>query len=208
MPAQKIVTMKLSELRPAGFNPRKISPASQKNLANSIKRFGMVQPIIFNTKTGNVVGGHQRLAILKASGTKETDVVQVSLSANEEKALNVALNNINGEWDYDKLTDLLTELKDSDFKLDVMGFTKTELDAILKDDGEIEREMSKPGLTPDQRLVIFEANAIKQIVLYLPTKKYLEVLKRLQSLATELKLDNHTDVFLHLLKAYDATHRR
>jgi len=106
----RIETKKISELNPAKYNPREISDESLKGLKASLQRFGCVEPIIWNEKTGNVVGGHQRLKVID---TEETEVVVVDLDEIEEKALNVALNNpeIQGKWNYEKLGILLPELK-------------------------------------------------------------------------------------------------
>ena len=102
----------LAGLRPADYNPRTISAAAKAGLAASINRWGCVEPVIWNQRSGNVVGGHQRLDALAARGDVETDVVVVDLDAVEEKALNVALNNqaIAGEWDWGKLSALLPEI--------------------------------------------------------------------------------------------------
>ena len=86
-----ITRMPLAELKPAAYNPRRISDAALGGLAHSIERFGCVQPIIWNRPTKRVVGGHQRLRVLLDRGEAEADVVVVDLSAAEEKALNVAL---------------------------------------------------------------------------------------------------------------------
>ena len=88
-----IKKMKLADLKPAPYNPRTISEAALRGLSASIKRFGLVEPIIVNKRSGHVVGGHQRLKVLEAEGVKETQVVVVDLDAKDEKALNVALNN-------------------------------------------------------------------------------------------------------------------
>ena len=103
----------LASLRPAGYNPRTITAAARAGLAASIDRWGCVEPVIWNQRSGNVVGGHQRLDALAARGDVETDVVVVDLDAVEEKALNVALNNqaIAGEWDWGKLSALLPEIE-------------------------------------------------------------------------------------------------
>ena len=99
----KLLCKQLSELVPAPYNPREISEAALRGLRESIHRYGLVEPIIWNERTGNVVGGHQRLLVLKADGVAETDVVVVDLPEVEEKALNVALNNpaIAGEFTQD-----------------------------------------------------------------------------------------------------------
>ena len=96
----RVETRKLSDLVPADYNPRTISDDALSGLGESIGRFGLVQPIIVNARTGRVVGGHQRLKVLEARGVEATDVVVVDLAETEEKALNLALNSqvIAGEW--------------------------------------------------------------------------------------------------------------
>jgi len=107
-----IKKMKLAELKPAPYNPRTISEAALRGLSASIKRFGLVEPIIVNKRSGNVVGGHQRLKVLESEGVKETQVVIVDLDEAEEKALNVALNNqaIAGDFTAD-IQALIDELR-------------------------------------------------------------------------------------------------
>jgi DNA modification methylase len=107
------VRKQMSELRQAEYNPRTISDRALAGLSNSIDRFGMVQPIIWNKRTGNIVGGHQRYEVLLRKGETETDVVEVDLSENEERALNVALNNpeIQGEFNDEKLKKVLYQIK-------------------------------------------------------------------------------------------------
>jgi hypothetical protein len=107
-----LVTKQLSELHPAPYNPRIISDAALRGLRESIHRYGLVEPIIYNERTGHVVGGHQRLLVLKADGAAETECVVVDLPEVEEKALNIALNNpaIAGEFT-DDLRNIITQLE-------------------------------------------------------------------------------------------------
>ncbi|MGE0193902.1 MAG: site-specific DNA-methyltransferase [Planctomycetota bacterium] len=101
----RLESRRVAELVPAGYNPRTISPAALAGLGESIGRYGLVQPIIVNARTGNVVGGHQRLKVLEAKGVEATDVVVIDVDEAEEKALNLALNSprISGEWTADAL---------------------------------------------------------------------------------------------------------
>lgn len=103
IPETRIERRKVSDLTPADYNPRDISERALQGLSESVKRFGLVQPIIVNERTGNVVGGHQRLKVLDGAGEAETDVVVVDIDEGEERALNVALNNqhISGEFTED-----------------------------------------------------------------------------------------------------------
>lgn len=96
----------VSELTPAPYNPRKALKSGDKDyekLKRSIEEFGYVEPVIWNEHTGRVVGGHQRLKVLSDMGVTELDCVIVDIPEVQEKALNIALNKISGEWDIDKL---------------------------------------------------------------------------------------------------------
>ena len=88
----EIVTMDIAVLRASHYNPRRISAAAMAALTTSLERFGDVQPIVWNKRSGLVVGGHQRLKILKSKKVKQTSVVVVDLDERSERALNVALN--------------------------------------------------------------------------------------------------------------------
>ena len=124
--------MKISDLRPADYNPRQdLQPGDPEyeKIANSIEEFGYVEPVVWNEQTGNVVGGHQRLKILAAMGKTEIEVSVVNMSLHDEKILNVALNKIGGRWDTSKLTEILQELKEQD-GLEITGFEEWELEAL------------------------------------------------------------------------------
>ena len=84
---------KLSELHPAAYNPREIRQEAIDGLGGSIDRYGVLVPIIWNKRSGNIVGGHQRFKVLQSKGVEETDVVVVDLDDNEEVALNITMNN-------------------------------------------------------------------------------------------------------------------
>lgn len=126
----------IDRLLPAGYNPRmdlQAEDEAYKSLEKSIDAFGYVAPIIWNERTGNVVGGHQRLKILLAKGYSEVEVSCIDLSEEDEKLLNLALNKITGRWDMDKLEELLNDIQDSGSDLLLSGFNQEELDDILTD---------------------------------------------------------------------------
>lgn len=122
--------MLITDLKPADYNPRKISESALKGLSVSLLKFGNVQPIVFNKKTKNVVGGHQRLKILQKQGINEVDVVEVNLTEKEEKTLNLTLNNphITGDFTSD-VEAMINDLFISDAEL----VSELKLDDILKD---------------------------------------------------------------------------
>ena len=132
----EIVKMKLSELNPAAYNPRKaLKPgdSAYEKLKASILSFGNVEPIVWNRSTGNVVGGHQRLRVLLDLGVEESEVSVVELSEVDERRLNIALNKITGEWDDEKLTSLLAELTAGGADVYPTGFDEQELSSMFAD---------------------------------------------------------------------------
>ena len=145
-----------ADLLPADYNPRKdLKPGDKEyeKLKRSIEQFGYVEPVIWNKTTGRVVGGHQRLKVLIDMGMTEVDCVVVELSEEKEKALNVALNKISGEWDNDKLALLIADLQGTDFDVSLTGFEPAELEALFRedtkkgvhdDDFDVEAELQQP----------------------------------------------------------------
>jgi len=125
----------ISHINPAPYNPRKdLQPgdAEYEKLHRSLDEFGMVEPLVWNQRTRNLVGGHQRLKVLVAAGETEVDVSVVDLPPEKEKALNVALNRIQGAWDEAKLAALLDELtKIPDFDIELTGFDLPEVEELL-----------------------------------------------------------------------------
>ena len=122
----------LSDLHPAEYNPRvALAPEDEeyKRIKRSIETYGYVDPIIINSD-GTIIGGHQRYNVLLDLGYDTAHVVIVDLDKNAEKALNVALNKISGEWDDEKLCDLLQDLDLSGYDFSLTGFTRSELDGL------------------------------------------------------------------------------
>ena len=135
----EIRKVKLSELKDSKYNPRKISKEELQRLEDSMDKFGYVEPIVWNEKTGNIVGGHQRLKILSKKLTSEDtiEVVVVNLDEYQEKALNLALNKITGEWDEDKLSELLALIKQQDEDLlKFTGFSEQEYSKLIGQIGQ------------------------------------------------------------------------
>lgn len=133
----EIRSISVDELHEAEYNPRlKLRPGMEayERLRRSLDEFGLVQPIVWNERTGRVVGGHQRLTILKDQGKEMVDVAVVSLDESREKALNVLLNNpkVGGDWDAEKLMDVMEELRElPDFDETLTGFNDEELRDLL-----------------------------------------------------------------------------
>lgn len=142
----------VAKLNPATYNPRKdLKPGDKEyeKLKRSISEFGYVEPVIWNKQTGNVVGGHQRLKVLSDLGQTEIDCVVVELDDTREKALNLALNKIQGDWDETKLAAIMAEFDATSFDVSITGFDADEVDVLLnkfyskeavQDDFDVDKE--------------------------------------------------------------------
>jgi len=156
MNIEKIHTGKLNA---AKYNPRKdLKPGDieYEKLKQSIQTFGYVEPVLWNKRTGNIIGGHQRFKVLVELGYTEIDCVVLDMNLTDEKALNIALNKVSGDWDKDKLMLLIADLQGSDFDVSLTGFDSIELNALFKDslkedikedDFDVDAELKKPALS-------------------------------------------------------------
>jgi DNA modification methylase len=132
----------VSTLVPSAYNPRTMSRAELRKLVRSMAQFGCVEPLVVRRQDQAVIGGHQRLEAAKQLGLATVPVVYVDVTEAEAKALNLALNKIQGEWDLPKLGALLEELRDlPDLDETLSGFEARELEAVLAD---LERQQLPP----------------------------------------------------------------
>ena len=147
-----ITTIKITELNPAQYNPRKISNEEYNKLSRSISEFGLVDPIIINLNNNHIIGGHQRYDVLLSEYIAENnDYEELILikngdigwvlpnnelevkDLNQEKSMNLALNKLDGEWDPEKLTDLLNDLSIEGVDLSLTGWDKQEIKELSKE---------------------------------------------------------------------------
>lgn len=129
-------TMKRSELKGAEYNPRIIDKEAKKRLKKVLQQHGLVSPITYNKRTGNIVSGHQRISqldSLEKSQDYTLDVWVIDVPIEEEAKLNVILNNpsVQGDWDLDKLADITEEFG---VNFDDMGFSKLDVDFMFDGD--------------------------------------------------------------------------
>lgn len=134
----EIKKIKRSQIKLAAYNPRTITDEARKRLKKGLKKFGLVQPLVWNETTGTLVSGHQRLSIMDETykypdNDYTLTVSVVHLSEKDEKILNVQLNNqdMMGEFDYDALRDMQFETPD----LDLLGFSDSGLDLVFGENG-------------------------------------------------------------------------
>lgn len=141
----EIEKIKITDIKPAEYNPRQITSDELQKLTNSINEFGLVDPIIINLKNNKIIGGHQRYEVLINQHMLNNDFygelnlirmgdigwifTETDLKVEDEdheKALNLALNKISGEWDFEKLGEILDELTVNEFNIELTGFDELE----------------------------------------------------------------------------------
>ena len=159
MSEMKWQSIPIEKLKPAEYNPRKKLKSGDKEydkIKNSILEFGYVEPIIINYDM-TVIGGHQRLTVLKDIGYSEVKCVVLEIKEPVKvKALNIALNKIAGEWDEKMLVDLLVNIQDADFNTDFTGFETPEIEQLFskvhnkeieEDDFDVDEALKKTTMS-------------------------------------------------------------
>ena len=148
----------VTELKPAAYNPRKkLKPGDKEyeKIKNSIKEFGFADPLVVNSDM-TIIGGHQRLTVAMDLGYTEVPCAVVNIDKTREKALNIALNKITGEWDENMLADLLKDLEASDFNTALTGFEPPEMEQLFnkvcdkdvtEDSFDVDEELKKPTMS-------------------------------------------------------------
>ena len=159
----KITKVKISELKQAEYNPRILTKKQYEDLKASLEKFGLVDPIIINSDN-TVIGGHQRLKIVRELGASEVPTVRVNLSKEDERELNIRLNKNTGEFDLDILANNFNvdELKDWGFKDIEFGFNIDKLIDDAEEDEEIEIPQSVQIEPPKEYILIMaEPNSVE-----------------------------------------------
>ena len=165
----KIIKKKIDDLLPAVYNPRKdLTPEDKEyqKIKRSIEEFGYVEPIIYNVATNTIVGGHQRLKVLKELGYTEIEVVEIEETEEREKALNIALNKIEGEWDMAALKDLLQDLDTGNLDMALTGFDDWEIEQLMtqfhmEDDPFEDDDFSEEDIEKANTMVVIGEYRIK-----------------------------------------------
>lgn len=185
-------TVSITTLMPAAYNPRKHDEKQFAELAKSLDKFSLADPIVVNSD-GTVIGGHFRLEVLKSQGVTEVEVRVPNrhLRPEEEKELNIRLNKNMGDWDFEGLAAFGEE------ELKAIGFDPSELEKIFKDASEIDVNMHEKDAET------YLEGGIRQIVLYFKAEDYEPVLARLKAAMEKTGTKNHTEAILHLLELYE-----
>lgn len=121
----RIEKKNIEDLKPAPYNARQSTKKQEQQLSKSLKKFGVVEPIIFNERSGFIVGGHFRVRELSKLGYKDVECVIVDLKEEDERELNIRLNANTGEWDWDELANKWDEEKLNEWGLDVPNVQET-----------------------------------------------------------------------------------
>ena len=152
----EFMKLRIADLVPASYNPRKkLKPGDKEfeKIKNSIIEFGYVEPIIVNSDF-TIIGGHQRATVLQTLGNEEIDCIVIDIDKTREKALNIALNKITGEWNKELLADLIKDLQSSDFNVEFTGFEPPEIDDLFtqvhnkdakEDDFDLDAAIEEPS---------------------------------------------------------------
>lgn len=165
----------INQIKPAPYNPRIMKPSEQLKLKQGLTTFGLVDPIIIDLKHDNtIIGGHQRYEVLKEENPdlnfkllrmgdigllfKETDFKLQD--TNDQKALNLSLNKISGDWDYGKRDELLLELNEEHYNIELTGFDETDISLEAETDFDFdelifteteENKINEDGTIPSEK---------------------------------------------------------
>jgi hypothetical protein len=210
-------------------NPRTITPEQLKMLADSLKRFGDLSGLVYNTQTGHLVGGHQRVKLLGESPVTITERYKaptptgtlaegyvtyegerfvyraVNWDTATEEAAMIAANKHGGDWDFPALSQLLVELDGSDFDLSLTGFSAAELEKMVKvfQPGETE-ESVEPLTAEDMNLLPAH---VRMVQLFLTVETLPAFMDKIRTLQSVYRCENITDTaVLCVEKCYHADH--
>ena len=148
----------VSVLKPAEYNPRKkLKPSDKeyKKIKASIEEFGFADPLVVNADM-TIIGGHQRLTVAIDLGYTEVPCAVVDVDKDREKALNIALNKITGQWDDQLLAELLRDLDTAQFNTDLTGFDRSEIENLFsnifdkkvkEDNFDVDSELKQPAFS-------------------------------------------------------------
>jgi ParB-like chromosome segregation protein Spo0J len=150
---------KISDLIPAPYNPRQSTAKQEKHLKESLEKFGLVEPIIFNKQTGWIVGGHFRVRELIKLGVKEVECVIVDLNEDDEMELNIRLNANTGSWDWDTLANDWDVVDLEAWGLDIPQFDTVE-EEVIEEEEEQMNVIELKFYDKDYKIVKEKLNAI------------------------------------------------
>ena len=190
----EITSQEIKKINLAPYNPRKMNENEMKKLIDSLNEFGFIDPVIVN-KNNTLIGGHQRIEAWKRLGNKKVPCIYVDLSLRKEKALNLALNKISGDWDTNKLSSILKEINiDEDIDVGITGFDEDELNKLIGENKELELVMGENEDDDEFDVDYIPQANVKMLQLYFSQEDYELVTKLSAKLMIHTKKENITDV--------------
>lgn len=145
----EIVYEPVDKLKPSNYNPRTISEKDLKALVKNMNKYGTLEILVANQRTGNIISGHQRLKAALLLGMEELPVIWIDVSKRDEKMINLAMNKISGEWDAPMLKDILEEIDNGEGDMDMTGFDDVEIEMLMTESYQGETEEDEVPEPPD-----------------------------------------------------------
>ena len=195
----KIKNEKIENIELATYNPRKINANEMQKLMDSLSEFGFLDPVIVNQNM-TLIGGHQRIKAWAKLGNKTVPCIFVDLDPMKEKALNLALNKISGEWDIYKLNKILNEINSSEININLTGFDNDELKKLIGETKDLEIITGDNEEKNDLEIDYVPQANVKMLQLYFNEEEYKFVTSTCVELMEIYKLENITDVIKKVLE--------
>lgn len=154
----KIIKRKIKELIGAEYNPRKLTKVKEQELKDSLTKFGLVDPILINMnpeRENIIIGGHQRIKVWESMGHRTIECIELYITIEEEKELNIRLNKNTGDWDFDILTEYFDSNDLVEYGFEVNEVFKNIEDSVDGDDIEIDIPIQQSlQVIPKQEYII------------------------------------------------------
>jgi ParB-like chromosome segregation protein Spo0J len=182
----------IADLIPAPYNPRQSTAKQEKHLKESLEKFGLVEPIIFNKQTGYIVGGHFRVRELKKLGIKEIECVIVDLNEADEKELNIRLNANTGSWDWDTLANDWEVVDLEAWGLEIPQFDNSNYFDV---DEKNENQLNDSPKSSDNDYSIFE--------LVMLHENKLKLLDTLNKVKNEFLFEKQEEALMEIIRNYN-----
>jgi len=195
----KIIQRDINSLIFAEYNPRQLTKDQYQHLKDSIERFGLVDPIIVNKnkeRKNIIVGGHQRVKVAKDMEIDTVPVLEIDLTYDKERELNIRLNKNTGEWDYDNLANMF-EMEE------LQGWGFTDKDFWFLDEGELSNDEDYSDNTVDEKLKRFLDAKIKQITIPFPSEEFDIIVERLDRVMEKLGIEDYSQLIKYILDSED-----
>lgn len=194
----EVVKLKLKELRKYENNPKKTSKRKLDALKYSLQKYGCVEPLVVNKRTGKILNGNVRFDILMSmyDDDFEVDVVFVDVDEKRERELIAILNGIDARWDIDKLKRFLREFDENELKK--IGFTGSDIKKIIRhDDLDFESEIDDEFRIERKQ---YTKAIYKLVIKFDDYEKYMVVKDAIEREKERTKASNNAEAIARLLR--------